>query len=112
MYKELRVILLTPWDRGNGYFCFGVNMTDARHIAEELDAIKQNSITVMSKLSRDDPPQLMTQCNINDTFTTTCNHLGNADISAFIEKYGKDVRYGAVLIADDKGLTVRIDNRQ
>ena len=112
MGEEIRrVIHLTPWSRGNGNFCFGLGVVNARHIAEELGNIGQSSITVMSKLSRDNPPELMTKCNINPTtFTTTCPHIGNADIAAFIEEYGKE-QYGAVLIVDDEGLTIRIDNR-
>ena len=111
MNRNLRIITLTPWSRGDGSFCLGVGITDARHIAEELEDIGQNSITVISNLSRHGPPELTTQCNITETFTTTCNHLGNADIAAFIEEYGTEVRYGSVLIQNNEGLTIRILNR-
>lgn len=115
MSKDIRIIDLKPWSRGYSIFCFGVGRSNAQYIAEALKKRSQSSITVVNSMSHLGSPNLVTTWNITKSFTTTCHHIGNADIAKFIEecreKYGKIVEYGAVLVEDDNGgLTIRIDN--
>ena len=108
MGEICRVMTLTPWSRGDGTFCFGLKIIDAQHIAEELKEIDQSSVTVKGHFPGS--PELMTKCNITETFTTTCPHLGNIDIAHFIEEHGKG-QYGAIVIVDHEVLTIEIINK-
>ena len=101
-HRVPKSIRLKTWSRGNGYLCFGLKKSDAEYIAEQATAIDQDSVTVMSTVF-----PIITKCNITKTFTTTCTHLGNANISKFIDKYGTGV-YAAAIEVEENTVVVTI----
>lgn len=96
---------LTTWSKDHSRFCFGLKKSDAEYIAEQAKEIKQDCVIVWSGTF-----PIRTECNITETFTTTCTHLGNARIAEFIEEHGKGV-YGAAIEVDRKAIVVNIVNK-
>ena len=97
----VRSITLNTWVRKDNAYCFGVSKYDAIYIAEQATAIEKKSVDIMYD------SRLITTCNLTNTFTTTCTHLGNVRIARFIEEHGQGT-YRAAIEADGTRVIVRI----
>lgn len=104
MEEKIKHTQVNTWSRRNGSFCFGLKKCDTEYIASETAQIGQTEVIVTKT------DMLITKCNINDTFTTTCRHLGNADIAKFIDENGKGT-YAATIITEKERVVVQITEK-